>query len=416
MNAKQRKILAGLTSNGQRWLCISNRVPNWVQDSARSEPWRPTMCIVLDLDADQILHFQLGKRKDSHAQVAMRTLVETMTTEFARPDVLDEQAMVTLIPGRPAHIDFTRDETHRALKVELDALGIASHYTPNVAGVNAMMRDMAGFSDNRVEPGIMTTLSGNVIQAQRFFAAAARFYAAAPWEIVANAHVIEVRYPPAADPFWAVIMGNGGEAFGIALYESLSVVNRMFDNGPGGGREVDQLAVSVMYGLPYDGATSEDLDAIEQFGFPVADYDAYPMILHMRQADKEATLLPPTAQQVERFAALFQSLPEFVTSETHMDAESQFPKAADATLLLPEDDPHGQISLKFPPTGLTFRPPMLGDEDQDGAPWIDDGTPPSIDDLLTVLSSLFGEPPKARSTAGAKHKPAAKKPVKKRKS
>lgn len=152
MNAIQRKTLAGLPSNGQRWVCITNRVPSWVQDSARSEPWRPVMCIILDQDADQILHFGLGKRTDKHAQTATRTLFETMTTAFAKSDVLDHSATVRLTAGRPVLIEFTRDETHRMLKAELDALGIKSRYVPNVAQVNEMMRDMAGFRTCRRSP------------------------------------------------------------------------------------------------------------------------------------------------------------------------------------------------------------------------------------------------------------------------
>ena len=99
-----------------------------------------------------------------------------------------------------------------------------------------------------------------------------------------------------------------------------------------------------------------------------------------------------------------------------MGAEAHYSKLAEATLLLPDGDPYGRISLTFPPAGLTFRPPMLGDEGQDDVFGFDDDEPPSMNDLLNALSSLFGEAPQARRKPAARSTAATKKPAKKRKS
>lgn len=410
MNHAQRKALAALPSHGQNWLCIVGRTPNWVQDHARSEPWRPAMCIILDIDNDKMLHVGLGSRNDTPARVVTRTLVEAMTDKRPSEAGMPEAESEPLTPGRPQSIEFTRDEVHRALKVDLDKLGVSSSYAPRVALVRALLRDMAAFSEEPAEPGILSILQDDVLAAQRFFAAMAAYHKAAPWELVANAHVIEVRYPPTARPFWVVILGNGGEEFGLAIYESLDVVNRMFGDRPADMRRIDHQAISVLFGDPYDGAPTEDLDAIEQFGFPVNASDAYPMLLSVRIKGGEVERLEPSTQDVDRFVALAQVLPEFVQSDVHMAAEEAYPKPAQATLMLPDGDPHASIQLKFPPDGLTFRPPMRGDEDDDDDLDWDDGVKFSEDDLLRALMQIFGGPPEpARKPASrAKTQPSAR--------
>jgi hypothetical protein len=416
MNHTQRKILAELPSNGQHWLCITRRIPGWIQNRSYDVPWRPVLCCILDLQADVILHFGMGKsRADTPAKVASRTLFEAMTAEGTQTKSSPRVLLNRLTPSRPASIEFTFDAVHRFLKSHMDALGIQSSFAPHVMRVNEIMNSMAAASGQTMETGVLSLLRGDIFATQRFFALAAEFHRAALWRYLGNAHVIEVRYPATAEPFWVVTMGRGGEEFGLATYDSLDFVNQMFtDDHPAFLEDIDREMVSLSYSMPYDGVSTEDLDIIEQFGFAVDGENGYPALIHGRIERGEATRMPFTLQDLERMTALMQVLPEFASSEKYMAAkEESWPKPADATLTLPEDDAHGSIRLTFPPAGISFQPLMYGDpvEDEDEFEDLDDAEAPSLEDVLAMLESLMKHSasmaqdenaPRAKLAAGSK--------------
>ena len=367
MNYSQRIALAELPANDQRWLCVVGRAPDWIQHSIYHQPWRPAICFVVDLQTDLVLHFGLGERKDTLARLASRTLVEAMTAVDLHKNPEFRTASDSLKPGRPASIEFTHEAVQLKLQKDLKVLGIRSTCVPHVARIQALMQEMAGISGQKVEPGVLTQLQGDISSLRRYFAAAASIHDAAPWQFLADNHVIEVRYPPTAEPFWVSLTGIDDEQCSLTIYDSLDVVNYAFaKNAPRLSRADDHQVCMLVFGAPFEYTYFEDLDLIEQFDFPVDGYEAFPMICRVRVEDDARLRLPSTVQDVERVIALAQALPEFVTSEVNMAAqEDEYPKPADATLMLPEGDPHGSIRLTFPPAGLTFRPPMYADPRDD---------------------------------------------------
>lgn len=107
------------------------------------------------------------------------------------------------------------------------------------------------------------------------YALAADFYRAAPWRWLDDGHPIEIRCPSTDKPRYAVVMGSGGEIFGLAAYDTLDDLSLMYrdDIEPRQALEVNALA------FWFDNATGinfDDLDARAEYDWPVAAEDAYP--------------------------------------------------------------------------------------------------------------------------------------------
>lgn len=419
MNHLQRKTLAALPSTKQDWLCIIGRMPGWIQRSTASNPWRPAVCCIVDRKTDEMLYVGVGQRTDTLAQTATRTIVGAITASFSENIRIVSAVSHKPTPGRPASIEFTHEEVRQKIKPNLDAVGIHSTCAPHLDSITEVMRGMATASGEVARPGIMSTLRGDIFATRRYFAAADAFFRAKSWRFVGNDHVIEVRYPPTADPLWAVIMGNGSGEFGIAVYDSLDVVNHLAAKDvPGPMLHIDHEVFALIFGMPFESTAHEDLDFIEQFSLPIHSYTAYPAMIRVRVRDGKTEHLQPTQEEVHIAVALAQALPEFVSSPVHMAANEGYPKPAEATLLLPEDDLHGSIHLKFPPEGLAFQPPMHGDEGENDDD-VDDDFLQNItpEDLMRAMEALLNMSARAKgsTTAGKPKstKKAAKQPAKK---
>ena len=180
-----------------------------------------------------------------------------------------------------------------------------------------------------------------------YFDAAAAYYQATPWAGLWNNDVIEIRYPEDAKPYYGVVLGNGGEQFGLALYASLSEL-QLAMNGQGPSDEKDMLnfnLFSMMYG-EVSAMGFDDLDAIDKYNWPVVNDEAYPGVI--RLIIKKG-LSAPTAKEIAVLSAALRTLPTFVRDE--MQATGDTPKAANKSYELPNVYGRDKIMLKYPLTG-----------------------------------------------------------------
>jgi hypothetical protein len=86
-------------------------------------------------------------------------------------------------------------------------------------------------------------------------------------------------------------MGQSGMTLGLAIYERLEDVVEMFVRVAPDVASADGL--SVIFGEEGD-MPMPDLDAIEQFGWPIATPEAYPMALRVRPGPSVET--PPAPE------------------------------------------------------------------------------------------------------------------------
>jgi hypothetical protein len=143
-----------------------------------------------------------------------------------------------------------------------------------------------------------------------FYQAAAEFYRRAPWRKVGYESVIKVecgKYQ--GGPWYGVLMGQSGLTTGLALYEDLDALRRMFaanDSDEDNARQ--SVATAVTFGEEADIPVA-DLEAARRHGWEVARPDAYPSVLHK---ERGLAMRPPLAWELELVEGCLRAVPGFV--------------------------------------------------------------------------------------------------------
>ena len=177
---------------------------------------------------------------------------------------------------------------------ELD--GLFQHLSESVAGT--------------AEPGLLDVPGVTPEQVAGFYQAAAAFYRQAPWRKVGYESTIQIecdRYE--GGPWYAVLMGQSGLATGLALYDDLDTLRRLFageDSDEENAQEGE--ATAVTFGEESDIPVA-DLDAARRYGWEVARPDAYPSILHK---ERGTSIQPALAWELELMEACLRAVPGFV--------------------------------------------------------------------------------------------------------
>ena len=144
----------------------------------------------------------------------------------------------------------------------------------------------------------------------QFFESAAQYYRRAPWGFTPTDSVWEVQPAGMPQPWYAVVIGQNGESYGLSLIETFDDCARMM-NGllPDGGI----MSVSAMC-LNYEEAqamTGADLDAADQLGWSIAAPEAHPLVYRTGRSD---VLETPSAEEFDLLEATLQTLPDFILS------------------------------------------------------------------------------------------------------
>ncbi len=144
-----------------------------------------------------------------------------------------------------------------------------------------------------------------------FFEASADFYRQAPWQFTPSDSVWRVEAGTTNEPWWAVVLGQNGETFGLALYDDWqSLVGMMTGqiDGPDVMSHVSCVCFNYEESQVMAGA---DLDGIEQFGWPIAAPEAYPLVYRTKPGTELHT---PPAEEFRWLEAILRTLPDFIKS------------------------------------------------------------------------------------------------------
>lgn len=242
-------------------------------------PVRPHILLVIDGNG-QVLVQNIQPRPFRVEQV-WQSLAEAMTGAGRRPGALS----------------FDQPDLLNSLADRLEAIGVSSRgqLAPEI-----MERALVSFEFSQSPaallppalvkvPGITERLLG------RLFALCGELYRLAPWKSLPGELPLEVRYPETGASRWVVVLGSGGEAFGLTVTDSLADLRRL--TAPGDplelARQVCWLALS--FDSP-EYMAFEDLDAISEHGWTVVNELAYPAIY--RLGGPQADLSAPSLEDV----------------------------------------------------------------------------------------------------------------------
>ena len=89
-------------------------------------------------------------------------------------------------------------------------------------------------------PGLVSIPAVTPEQLGHLYHLAAQLYQASPWAWFHDHHPFAITCPPEDAPRYAIVMGSGGEVFGLAVYDRLATCERCSrrrgcrGRGPGG--------------------------------------------------------------------------------------------------------------------------------------------------------------------------------------
>lgn len=313
------------------WHVAVRRSPAWIAPKNKP-PYRPFMVLVVNAAN--------GRIRGSHMQ-ENRPQVEEVLKTLA-------DAMVHPIPGggkraRPARILLDDAALVEQLAPYLAEIDVRCEHHSGSAMIAAAVRAMTAHLNPGPQRPALSGMRGMTLPLlAEFYTAAAQFHRQAPWRWLDNLMPIELHYPADGPAWYVVVMGGGGDSYGLAFYRSLADLKLQYTI-----RDPQRIIEKITsFSVTFDDPTYlafEDLDAIEEHGWPVNGPAAYPWIMKVMPP---ARIVAATLDEVVLCAAALRAVPGFVTG--NLAADKGVPLAADATFSLPDVYGGQEIRLCYP--------------------------------------------------------------------
>ncbi len=284
------------------WQADFQQSLEWIR--VAGQPIRPWLVLVTDRTHDLILSHRITDEPPSSA-----LLFDVIAQAMQHP--------LTGQPNRPARLEVRPDERWENLRPHLDEIGVSVSVADSLDLIETILKGMGEPFGGEAEPGLLDVPGMKPEQVAHFFEAAAAFYRQAPWKKVGYESAIRVECDRfTSGPWYGVLMGQSGLTAGLALYESLETLNRMWEGDSSNEENTRRtVATTVTYGEAWETPTA-DVDAAHRYGWEVARPDAYPEPIH-----KELGLSTrlPLAWELELLENSLRTVPEFINRRKQDD-------------------------------------------------------------------------------------------------
>jgi hypothetical protein len=319
----------------ETWYVAVHRLRTWIAPPDE-EPRRPFILLI----------FNQNKR-----------LIQTMDLLETSP--APEQVVEMLLAAMHQPPQGTREKPHRPRRLVFDDPDLVASIAPTIAtlAIEVAEQEHLELLDDVVHdlemhlrdgapdmPGLLSVRGVTQELAAGVFSAAAEFHRAAPWAQLANVHVLAVRVPWEQKARCALVLGNGGVEYGLAVYRRWEDVERVFQVAdhpwemipPEGGHS---LLFSEITLLPFD-----DLEAIEQYGWEVANTMAYPLVMVYTPSGE---VKRPSAADLRWYEAALLAIPPFVRDHLRPDKQGDF-QPAEASMSVVTHSGSVDVHVKYP--------------------------------------------------------------------
>jgi len=277
------------------WQADFRLTPNWI--TIGGEPARPWVVLITSRGDDLVLTHEIAWEQPS-SDLLWDVLAKAMRQPAAGK------------PHRPTELQVRPDERWNGLKPHLDAIGITVETTEELDQLDIVFRDMARHVYGDVSPGLLDMPGIKPEQAAEFYQAAAGFYRRAPWRKLGDETAIKVECDRfESGPWYAVVMGQSGLTFGLALYDDLKTLEKLWW---GDMSDKENSRETVALSVTFDDETGvrvADLDASRRLGWEVAGPDAHPSIF---RKERGLSMRPPLAWELELMEGCLRAIPAFV--------------------------------------------------------------------------------------------------------
>ncbi len=241
---------------------------------------------------------------------------QTMALEPPTSDLLWTQlaeAMQKPMMGkrhRPTELQVGVDERWDELTPHLDEIGINVVPVEKLDQIDFVFEELNKAMAADQPPGLLEMPGVKPEQLAGFYQAAAEFHRKAPWRKLGYEMAIQVECAEfESSPWYAIVMGQSGMTFGVALYDDLKTLRRLWS---GAMSEEENARQTVALTVTFDDKAEipdADLDAIERYDFEVAGPGAYPSIF---RKERGMSMRPPLAWELRLMEGCLRALPEFV--------------------------------------------------------------------------------------------------------
>ena len=247
-------------------------------------------------------------------------------------------------PHRPGIVEVSSDAFQRVLYDRLEAIGVRCVVADDLEQIDEIFRQLGKFlSSGKASPPLVDVPGVQLDDIRGFYEAAADFYRAAPWRLVPGDTTLKIECRQFNTHTWyAVVMGQSGLVLGLALYEDLGMLQRLFA-GSGSDEDMSRqtTGLSVMYGEAFE-IPIADLDAAERHGWPVAGPEAYPNPIYVNPG---RSMRPPLAWELELLEGCLRAIPQFLQSGAEMPPGT--PMRGHLTLQVADEGVRNLFPLSF---------------------------------------------------------------------
>jgi hypothetical protein len=277
------------------WQADFRPMPNWVEIGG--EPVRPWLVLVTSRSEDLIL---------AHAITEQPPSSDLLWDQLAQ--AVQQPAMGE--PHRPIELQVRPDGRWDALAPHLEEIGIAVVPADDLDQLDFVFGEMARNLAGEAPPGLLEMPGVTPEKVAGFYRAAAGFYRRAPWRKLGYETAIRVECDRfESGPWYAVVMGQSGMTFGLALYEDLETLKKLWAGEMSDEENArETVALTVTFGDQTEIPVA-DLDASRRYGWEVAGPEAYPSVF---RKERGLSLRPPLAWELELLEGCLRAVPAFV--------------------------------------------------------------------------------------------------------
>ena len=271
----------------------------WFDDDG--ETVRPHSVMVYSTQSEFILSQNIFPDQPSDDEV-----FATLTRAIQSPLIGD--------PKRPGTVRVRSADQMIVLKPKLEELGIRCEI-----GKLEEWDAQFEFLSDRMNPNtpahvpLHETPGASIELIGELFESTSNFYKEAPWRYVSPVDVAEVFCREMRDePFYTVIMGHMGMDLGLAIFDDADRLLEAMNSTDDLESSIDGQFSGVFLSLGEKfNVAGSDIEMAEQFGWPVASPEAYPIVARL---DEEQGLCTPTCDDICLSVVAAKVVPEFLKS------------------------------------------------------------------------------------------------------
>ncbi|MBL8797561.1 MAG: hypothetical protein JNM56_26915 [Planctomycetia bacterium] len=262
---------------------------------------RPWLTFVVNSTAAEVVGFDMGHEEPTLAD-AERILLKAMTEPAAGK------------PHRPKRVQVRRADWAAGLRAALQPQDVEIVVSATLADVDEAFAQMThDFAVAQESTGLLDVPGVTAAAVAGLFDAAASFYEQAPWRTVGERPIRIACSRFDSSPWFATLLGQGGMARGLVLYDQLETLLRIQQ---GDLSEEENARLTAGLAVIFSGKEDlllKDVEAATHHRWRVVALDAFPVVYRMEPG---LSMRPPLAWEVQVLEGCLRAIPEFLRKKT----------------------------------------------------------------------------------------------------